>query len=250
MKSVLQRCFKAGQAYTWEQERGHVWQEDEEDVSGGWYDYAKHLRSGYRASTPPANASSNLGLRLALGATAAASETVTDAADLEEPESGSGKTLMVYFSWSGNTRGIARQIQEMTGADIFEIELVTPYSSDYNTVLDQAQRDQNRQARPELANHVEDMEQYDTILVGYPNWWASIPMPVASFLEAYDFSGKTILPVCSHGGGRFGQSLTAIAKLVPDATLTEGLSVHYAGGPSLPDEISAWLSENGIIEQR
>jgi len=74
-------------------------------------------------------------------------------------------------------------------------------------------------------------------------------MPIASFLEAYDFAAKTILPFCSNGDGRFGQSPTAIAKLVPDATLTEGLSVHYSGGPGLPDEIAAWLSHNGIIEQ-
>jgi sulfatase modifying factor 1 len=215
---------------------------------GGWNDFAKHLRSAYRSSTPANNSSFNLGLRLVLGTTAA-SEIVTDTANAVNVESGSGKNLIVYFSWSGNTRGIAHQIQAMTGADIFEIELVTPYSTDYNTVLDQAQRDQNIQARPELANHVENMEQYDTIILGYPNWWASIPMPIASFLEAYDLAGKTILPFCSNGGGRFGQSLTAIAKLVPDATLTEGLSVHYSGGPSLPDEISAWLSQNGIIEQ-
>jgi formylglycine-generating enzyme required for sulfatase activity/flavodoxin len=215
---------------------------------GGWNDYAKHLRSAYRAATPPNNVSFNLGLRLVLG-TAAGAREVTNTADAMNAESDGGKTLIVYFSWSGNTRGIAHQIQEMTGADIFEIELVEPYSSDYNTVLEQAQRDQNIQARPELANHVENMEQYDTILLGYPNWWASIPMPVASFLEAYDFSGKTILPFCSHGGGRLGQSLSAIAKLVPDATLTEALSVHYSGGPDLPDRISAWLSQNGIIEQ-
>lgn len=215
---------------------------------GGWNDFAKHLRSAYRSSTPANNSSYNLGLRLVLGTPTAAGE-VTDTADAANVEAGNGKVLIVYFSWSGNTRGIAHQIQEMTGADIFEIELVTPYSTDYNTVLDEAQRDQNLQARPELANHVENMEQYDTIILGYPNWWASIPMPIASFLEAYDFAGKTILPFCSHGGGRFGQSLTAIAKLVPDATLTEGLSVHYSGGPDLPDEISAWLSQNGIIEQ-
>jgi formylglycine-generating enzyme required for sulfatase activity/flavodoxin len=212
---------------------------------GGWNDFAKHLRSAYRASTPPSNASFNLGLRLVLGA-AVASEAVTDAANPAERESGSGKSLIVYFTWSGNTRGIANQILEMTGADIFEIELVTPYSTVYNTVLQQAQRDQNIQARPELANHVEDMAQYDTILLGHPNWWASIPMPIASFLEAYDLAGKTILPFCSHGGGRFGQSQTAIAKLVPDTTLVDGLSVHYSGGPDLPDRISAWLSQNGI----
>lgn len=99
-------------------------------------------------------------------------------------------------------------------------------------------------ARP-LAR-VENMEQYDTIILGYPNWWASIPMPIASFLEEYDFTGKTIIPFCSHGGGRFGQSLTAIAKLVPGAVIGEGLSVHYSGDSGLNDEISEWLSRNGI----
>ena len=112
--------------------------------------------------------------------------------------------------------------------------------------MDEAQRDQKAQARPELASHVENMEQYDTIMIGYPNWWASLPMPVASFLEEYDFSGKTILPFCSHGGGRFGQSLTAIAKLVPDAAMGEALSVHYSGGSELPDDVAEWLESNHI----
>lgn len=73
-------------------------------------------------------------------------------------------------------------------------------------------------------------------------------MPIASFLEEYDFTGKTIIPFCSHGGGRFGQSLTAIAKLVPDATMGEALSVHYSGGDSLSDDITEWLESNGILE--
>ena len=74
----------------------------------------------------------------------------------------------------------------------------------------EAQEDQHRQARPELSGHVENMEDYDTVILGYPNWWASIPMPIASFLEEYDFTGKQIIPFCSHGGGRFGQSLTKV----------------------------------------
>lgn len=90
------------------------------------------------------------------------------------------------------------------------------------------------------------MEDYDIILLGYPNWWASIPMPVASFLEEYDLSGKVIIPFCSHGGGRFGQSLTAIAKLTPDALMKEGLSVHYSGGSSLSADVAEWLDKNGI----
>ena len=103
--------------------------------------------------------------------------------------------------------------------------------------------------RPELTtikNRMQNMDEYDVILLGYPNWWASIPMPVASFLEKYDFSGKTIIPFCSHGGGRFGQSLTAIAKLAPDAAMGEGLSVHYSGGSALSGDVTAWLEANGI----
>ena len=103
------------------------------------------------------------------------------------------------------------------------------------------------EARPELTGHIENMDDYDTIILGYPNWWAYIPMPIASFLEEYDFSGKRIIPFCSHGGGRFGQSLTAIAKLAPDADMGEGLSVHYSGGSSLSDDIQKWLDTNGIF---
>ena len=112
--------------------------------------------------------------------------------------------------------------------------------------MDQAQRDQSAQARPELASHVENMDEYDIVMIGYPNWWASIPMPIASFLEEYDFSGKTILPFCSHGGGRFGQSLTAIAKLAPDAVMGQALSVHYSGGSTLSGDVTDWLRGNGI----
>lgn len=160
-----------------------------------------------------------------------------------------GGVLIVFFSWGGNTKGIAEEIQSQTGADIFEIELVNPYSADYNTVLDEAQRDQNAQARPEIKGHVENMEEYGTIILGYPNWWASIPMPIASFLEEYDLSGKTILPFCSHGGGRFGQSLTAIAKLAPDAAIGEGLAISYSGGSGMPDDVSAWLEKNNVTAQ-
>lgn len=89
-----------------------------------------------------------------------------------------------------------------------------------------------------------EMADYDTVILGYPNWWASIPMPVASFLETHDFSEKRIIPFCSHGGGRFGQSLTAIAKLAPGAIIGEGLSVHYSGGATFPDDVAVWLDAN------
>ena len=210
---------------------------------GAWNDFAKNMRSAYRAATPQENNSFNLGFRLAKGAIKIGSVTTT--AEQKKTEN-NAKILIAYFSWSGNTQGIAEEIRKQTGADIFEIEPEKPYSENYNTVLREAQRDQRRQARPKLKNHVKNFEQYDTIILGYPNWWASIPMPIASFLEEYDFSGKKIMPFCSHGGGRFGQTLTAISKLAPNAVITEGLSVHYSGGTGLGDDIKQWLAKNKI----
>ena len=210
---------------------------------GGWNDFAKNIRSAYRAATPQENRSFNLGIRLVRGVVG----TGTVSAQTKQEATGNGsKILIAYFSWSGNTQGIAEEIHRQTGADIFEITPEKPYSENYNTVLREAQRDQHRQARPKLKNHVENISQYDIIILGYPNWWASIPMPIASFLEEYNFSGKKIMPFCSHGGGRFGQSLTAIAKLAPETVITEGLSVHYSGGSGLKDNISKWLTANGI----
>jgi flavodoxin len=168
---------------------------------------------------------------------------------MEAQTQGGKKILVAYFSWGGNTHGIAQQIQQKTGGELFEIAPITPYSTNYNTCLEQAQSDQNKQARPPLKNHVANIAQYDVIILGYPNWWASIPMPVASFLEEYDFSGKTIIPFCSHGGGRFGQSLTAIAKLAPRSKIADALSINYSGGRSLPNDITAWLRKNGIAER-
>ena len=211
---------------------------------GGWNDFAKNMRSAYRATMEQNKGSFNIGIRLVRNAVAGNGSI--SSAGTEHTGENSGKVLIAFFSWGGNTKGIAEEIQSQTDADLFEIELVHPYSNDYNTVLDEAQRDQNAQARPEIKNHVENMDQYDTIILGYPNWWASIPMPIASFLEEYDFSGKTIIPFCSHGGGRFGQSLTAISKLAPEANMGEALSIHYSGGSSLSSDVSEWLETNGI----
>lgn len=146
----------------------------------------------------------------------------------------------------GNAAKLASWIQQEAGGDLFSIVVVEPYSSDYDECLDRAADEKAQNARPELQNHVEDMGQYDTIILGYPNWWASIPMPIATFLEEYDFAGKTIVPFCSHGGGRFGQSLTAIAKLAPDAVMGEGLAINYSGGASMPEDVADWLEANNL----
>lgn len=210
---------------------------------GGWNDFAKNLRSAYRASLPPDESSPSVGIRLARNAVAGTGVVAAGGADAA---SHGGRVLIAFFSWSGNTRYIAQQIAARVDADVVELELVEPYSADYSTVLDEAQRDQAAQARPELATRVDGMEAYGTVLLGYPNWWASIPMPIASFLEGYDFSGKLIVPFCSHGGGRLGQSVSAIAKLAPRASMGTPLSVHYQGGSILDSDIGAWVAENGL----
>ena len=145
---------------------------------GGWNDFAKNMRSAYRATLAEDKGSFNIGIRLVRNAVNGIGSV--SSADAQSTTTSDGKILIAFFSWGGNTKGIAEEIQAQTGADLFEITLVNPYSTDYNTVLDEAQRDQNEQARPELATHVENMDEYDTILLGYPNWWASIPMPIAS----------------------------------------------------------------------
>ena len=208
---------------------------------GGWNDFAKNMRSAYRAAAPQERRLYNVGFRLARGAVGTG--LVTSQA-LQESRGTGKRVLIAYFTWSGNTQGIAYEIQKQTGAEIFEITPEKPYSENYNTVLREAQRDQHRRARPKLRGRVKDFADYDVIMLGYPNWWASIPAPVATFLEDYDFSGKTIMPFCSHGGGRFGQSLTAIAKLAPNAVITDGLSVHYSGGGRLKDDIADWLARS------
>lgn len=154
--------------------------------------------------------------------------------------------LVVYFSWSGNTRGIARLLHQKVGGEIVEIELVTPYSRDYNTCLEQAKKDQQTGARPELKTRIADMTRYGVIFLGYPNWWGTMPMPIASFLEQYDFSGKTIVPFASSGGSGPGRSVADIIRLCPSAIIAEGLAVRSGGGSSLSGDMDAWLKKIGM----
>ena len=223
---------------------------------GGWNDFGKNLRSAYRGAMQQFSNSYNVGIRLAMNAdkhakgTFVTSELAAGAVQSRDNANADNapksKTLIVFYSWGGNTRGVAREIKKQTGFDMVELKLVKPYSDDYNTVLNEAQRDQQQQARPLLKTKIQNFAQYETVIIGYPNWWASIPMPIATLLESYDFSGKRIIPFCSHGGGRFGQSITAIAKLAPNAKIGEGLSVHYSGGSSLKKDVAEWLKKNGV----
>ena len=160
-----------------------------------------------------------------------------------EPADAAGRALIAYFSWSGNTESLAKEIQKETGADIFRIEPQKPYSSSYNTCLEESLRDLNADARPALKNMVKDLAQYDTIYLGFPTWWATLPMPVETFLESGNFSGKVIKPFNSHGGGRSGKAVSAIAKLCPNSQIKDTFSISYGGDGSLQRSMAAWIKK-------
>ena len=155
-----------------------------------------------------------------------AEEPSGEPAESETPTAGdSSSVLIAYFSWSGNTEQVAQIIQQETGGDLFEIAPATAYTDDYNELLDIAQQEQSDNARPELAGQVENWEQYDTIFVGYPNWWSDAPMAVYTFLESYDWSGKTLVPFNTSASGGFGRSLSGLEKGASGATILDGLSL-------------------------
>lgn len=154
--------------------------------------------------------------------------------------------LVAYFSHSGNTRIIATQIHESVGGYIFEIVTVDTYPRGYDEVVKQAKKELEEGYRPKLKTKVENIESYEVVFVGYPVWWGTIPMPVATFLSEYDFSGKTI-PFCTHEGSRLGRSVTDITKLCPQSTILDGLAVRGSEVKNAQNEVSEWLREIGMI---
>lgn len=143
----------------------------------------------------------------------------------------------------GNTQVAAEMIQKLTGADIFQIEPMTPYSSNYSTCIEQAKNDQKRDARPELAAYPENLERYDTIYLGYPNYWGTMPMVLFTLLEKLKFAGKVIKPFCTHEGSGMGRSEQDIKKLCPDAEVCRGLALQGARVASSEQEIKQWLEQ-------
>lgn len=162
---------------------------------------------------------------------------------------GSGETggiLIAYFPWSGNTEALAAMIQEETGGDLFAIQPETPYTGDYDALLDQAQQEQADQARPALAARVENWEQYGTIFVGYPNWWGDAPMVVLSFLESYDCTGKTVIPFCTSGGGGFGSSVDSVTASAAGAEILDGFHVGGSRVENAAGDVAAWIDGLGL----
>lgn len=147
---------------------------------------------------------------------------------------------------TGNTEVIAKMIQEIIESDIFRIETVNSYPEDYTKTTQVAKKEQKDNARPELSAHVENMDSYNVIILGYPNWYGTMPMSVCTFLEDYDFSGKTIIPFCTHEGSGLGYSENDIIKLCPNTRLLKGLSIHGSRVSAAKEDVTNWLSNVGI----
>ena len=185
----------------------------------------------------------------------------------EESNSGSeeqSNILVAYFSWAdnailaenvdavaspsviapGNVRQLAGWVQEETGADLFSIRVTEPYPSDWDDCLARANQERGDNARPELMENVEDLSQYDTIFLGYPNWWYGVPMALLTFLESNDFSGKQVYLFCSHGTGGLANSVEIITEAIPNAEISDNIFDCYEEeAPSSQEDIQSWVVE-------
>jgi len=167
------------------------------------------------------------------------------------------KSLIAYYSRKGNnyvggkivnlpkgnTEVVATKIQKITGSDLFEIDTVKPYPKDYTEITNVARDEKNGNARPELIAIIDDMDSYGVIYLGYPNWWGTFPMAVFTFLESYDFSGKVIIPYCTHEGSGLGSSESDIKKLCPNATVLSGLAIQGSCAGIADNEITDWIKK-------
>lgn len=180
--------------------------------------------------------------------------------DSDAPTNKSKKSLVVYFSTPdniddstvvidgetlGNTQYMAYVIQEHTGGELFRILPETPYTTDHDALVDLAQKEQQDNARPKIKDAIEDFDRYDTVFVGYPNWWGDMPMILYTFFDTYDFSGKTIITFNTHGGSGFSGTNQTIAELEPNATVTKGLSISRNDIENAEPDIVNWLKGLG-----
>ena len=150
------------------------------------------------------------------------------------------KMLVAYYSRTGNTREVARQIQAATGADLFEIVPAAAYPDGYRAVVEQAKKEIKAGFHPELKTNLASVAEYDVVFVGSPNWWSTIAPPVATFLASHDWSGKTIAPFMTHGGGGLGHSVRDIRQLCPAAAVREGLSIYGDEAGQAQKEVEDW----------
>ena len=171
------------------------------------------------------------------------------------------KTLIAFFSRAdenyfggamryvkvGNTEIIVNLMKDMIPADTFKIEMKKPYSPVYMTCIEEAKKDLRAKARPELVSLPDSIDKYDTVVLAYPNYWGTMPMAVYTFLDAFDFTGKTILPLCTNEGSGMGGSEREIKKACPGAIVKPGLPVTGSSAANSGDAVRKWLSANGVL---
>lgn len=208
---------------------------------------------------------------------ATGSETVSEETNAAQPfsvqraesvaEGAKGKALVVYFSVPetdgvdassgasrhvvngkvmGNTQYVASIISEATGGDLFEIKTAHTYPASHKALIDAAKVEIENNARPKLATHIKNLDDYDVVFVGFPNWWYDMPMAIYSFFDEYDFSGKTVMPFCTHGGSRFSGAIKTIRELEKNATVLNGYSIARDRVPNSKDGVLKWLEKIGM----
>lgn len=190
------------------------------------------------------------------------SSASTDTETADNTDSTGSNILVAYFSLAGeqynvgvieegNTSIIAHMIAEQTGADLFEIEAVTPYPDTHSELLEVSRQEMNENARPEIASTVDNMSDYDTVFLGYPNWWGDMPMIVYNFIESYDFSSKTVIPFCTHGGSGLSRTESTIEEIT-GASMLDGFAIPGETAQNDRDtalsEVTEWLREVGYLE--
>ncbi len=145
-----------------------------------------------------------------------------------------------YLS-TGNTEKIAKMVAEIRGADLFQIEQKVPYAADYNTCIEEAKKDLKENIRPELVSTLESIDGYDEIYIGFPNYWGTMPMAVFTFLEQFDWSGKTIHPFVTHEGSGFGKSMDDLEKVCRGAVFTKGLAISGSSVDHARAKVEGWV---------
>ena len=143
----------------------------------------------------------------------------------------------------GNTEKAAEMLADLTGGELYKIQQAQPYSEDYQTCIAEAKADLQRKARPEVLDLPEDLDVYDEIYLGYPNYWGPMPMAVYTFLEHYDLTGKTIHPFCTHEGSGLSWTVQDIQKAAPGAAVTKGLALHGSSVDSARAALEQWVRE-------
>ncbi len=185
-------------------------------------------------------------LLLTLAASPAAAETAETSKILVACFSRAGENYGVGFVEKGNTEIVAEMIAEQVGAVVFPIQTVKPYPKGYEECTEIARREKEEAARPELLEPLESLDEYEIVYLGYPIWYGDMPMAVYSFLENYDFTGKTILPFCTHAGSGLAGTVDRIRAVCEGATVLEGLAIAGTTAQNEPDRtrtfVNAWVN--------